>query len=230
MDDKYGILTPRDQETLAAAKMGTRMGFGKRAAVIVIDAQVYMIGDKCEPMSESNKRYPSSCGDIGWNACKNIRRILEAARNKNIPIFYSQMTMAADGWDAGVYTRKRNLLQSPNWMLEGTPGWEIAPLLAPQPGDHVFIKKKPSAFFGTPLVSYLNDRNIDTLVITGGSTSNCVRATVFDASSYNYHTIVAEDGVFDRIEISHKVSLFDMDRQWADVMPTEEILAKLAQL
>ena len=102
-------------------------------------------------------------------------------------------------------------------------------MLAPCSGDHVFMKKKPSAFFGTPLISYLNDRGIDTLIITGGSTSNCVRATVFDSSSYNYHTIVAEDGVFDRIEISHKVSLFDMDRQWADVMPTEDILAELAR-
>lgn len=229
MVDKYHILTPRDQETLSTARMGTRMGFGKRIAVIVIDAQVYMIGDRCEPMSESNKRYPSSCGDIGWKACENIKRILDAARKKDIPIFYSQMTMAADGWDAGVYTLKRNLLQSTNWMLEGTPGWEIAPMLAPCSGDHVFMKKKPSAFFGTHLISYLNDRGIDTLIITGGSTSNCVRATVFDSSSYNYHTIVAEDGVFDRIEISHKVSLFDMDRQWADVMPTEDILAELAR-
>ena len=71
MVDKYHILTPRDQETLSTARMGTRMGFGKRIAVIVIDAQVYMIGDRCEPMSESNKRYPSSCGDIGWKACEN---------------------------------------------------------------------------------------------------------------------------------------------------------------
>lgn len=227
MVDKYGILTERDQETLATARMGTRMGLGSNVAVIVIDAQVYMIGDKCEPMHESNKRFPSSCGETGWHACEKIKMILEKAREKNMPIFYSQMTMAADGWDAGVYTLKRSLLQNPNWMLDGTPGWEIAPMLAPGPKDHVFIKKKPSAFFGTPLLSYLNDRHIDTLIITGGSTSNCVRATVFDASSYNYRAIVVEDGVFDRIEISHKVSLFDMDRQWADVMPTSEILEEM---
>lgn len=230
MVDKYGILTERDQETLATARMGMHMGFGSSIAVIVIDAQVYMVGDKCEPMNESNKRFPSSCGEIGWHACENIKRILEKAREKGIPIFYSQMTMAADGWDAGVYTLKRNLLQSPNWMLEGTPGWKIAPMLAPGPNDHVFMKKKPSAFFGTPLLSYLNDRHIDTLIITGGSTSNCVRATVFDASSYNYRAIVAEDGVFDRIEISHKVSLFDMERQWADVIPTNEILEEMEKL
>lgn len=227
MVDKYGILTERDQETLSTARMGTRMGFGNKVAVLVIDAQVYMVGDKCEPMHESNKRFPSSCGETGWHACENIKKILDKAREKDMPIFYSQMTMAADGWDAGVYTLKRNLLQNPNWMLEGTPGWEIAPMLAPGPKDHVFMKKKPSAFFGTPLFSYLNDRHIDTLIITGGSTSNCVRATVFDSSSYNYRAIVAEDGVFDRIEISHKVSLFDMDRQWADVMPTTEILEQM---
>ena len=91
------------------------------------------------------------------------------------------------------------------------------PEVGPEPGDVVFVKKKPSAFLGTPLLPYLVDRKIDTLVIVGGATSNCVRATVFDSASYNFRTIVPADAVFDRLAISHAISLFDMDRQFADV-------------
>jgi maleamate amidohydrolase len=90
----------------------------------------------------------------------------------------------------------------------------------------VIIKKKPSAFFGTPLLSYLVERQIDTVVIVGGATSNCVRATVFDASSFNLRTIVPHDAVFDRLPVSHAISLFDMDRQFADVVSTQEVIER----
>ena len=88
----------------------------------------------------------------------------------------------------------------------------------------VFVKKKPSGFFGTPLLAYLVDRQIDTVIIVGGATSNCIRATVFDASSYNFRTIVPADAVFDRIPVSHAISLFDMDRQFADVLDAAAVL------
>jgi maleamate amidohydrolase len=99
--------------------------------------------------------------------------------------------------------------------------------VAPQPGDVVLVKRKPSAFFGTELTGLLVDRGIDTVVVTGGSTANCVRATAVDSASYNFRTIVAEDCVFDRFEISHVVALFDLERQYADVLPSAEIRAHL---
>ena len=104
--------------------------------------------------------------------------------------------------------------------------------VAPEPGDLVFTKKKPSSFHGTPLLPYLIDRAIDTLIVTGGATCNCVRATVFDAFSYNYRTIVPADAVFDRLPISHEINLFDppMNRCSADVTDTEAVLAYLADL
>ena len=86
--------------------------------------------------------------------------------------------------------RKRDFLHRDDWCLEGTTGAELLPEVGPEPGDVVFVKKKPSAFHGTPLLAYLIDRNIDTLVVVGGATSNCVRATVFDSASYNFRTIV----------------------------------------
>src|SRR5690606_8558530 len=95
---------------------------------------------------------------------------------------------------------------------------------------HVFLPllrltpvERTWGYNGTPLLGYLIEREVDTVIIMGGSTSNCVRATVFDASSYNFRTIVVQEGVFDRIPISHAISLFDMDRQFADVVPSAEV-------
>lgn len=81
-----------------------------------------------------------------------------------------------------------------------------------------------AALQGAEELAYLVDRGIDTVIIVGGATSNCIRATVFDSSSYNFRTIVPQEAVFDRIPISHAISLFDMNRQFADVVPIEEVL------
>jgi nicotinamidase-related amidase len=91
----------------------------------------------------------------------------------------------------------------------------------------VLVKKKPSAFFGTPLLGLLVDRGVDTVIVTGGSTSNCVRATAVDAVSYNFRTIVPEDCVFDRIDVSHRTALFDLDRQYADVVVSASLIERL---
>ena len=221
------LLSPAERNLLERGRFGRRMGFGRRPAVVCIDCQVYMVGDRDEPQELSTRRFPSSCGPVGWRALQHTARLLQAARARSVPVFYTAFTLAADGRDAGVYALKRDLLQSPGWALEGSPGAQISPLVAPAPGDVVLVKHKPSAFFATPLLSHLVQRGVDTLLITGGSTSNCVRATVFDAASYNLRGMVIEECVFDRIELSHRVSLMDMDRQFADVIALEEALAYL---
>ena len=113
--------------------------------------------------------------------------------------------------------------------VAGSVGAELIPSLRPGPNDVVFVKKKPSGFHGTPLLGYLVERGIDTVVIVGGATSNCIRATVFDAASFNLRAIVPAEAVFDRIPVSHAISLFDMDRQFADVVPVEAVLQHLRQ-
>ena len=122
----------------------------------------------------------------------------------------------------GVYARKRDLLNSPRWCLAGQIGSELVDELIPTGNDIEFVKKKPSCFHGTPLLGYLVERQIDTVIVVGGSTSNCVRATVFDAASYNYRVIIPQEAVFDRFPISNAISLFDMDRQFADVVNIQE--------
>ena len=171
-------------------------------------------------------RYPSRCGPAGWAALDNIKILLDAARAAAAPVFYTRFVLKPDGSDIGVYGLKRDLLHSDYWCLEGTMGSEIVAEITPEPGDHVYVKKKPSAFHGTPLLGMLIHHAIDTLVIVGGATSNCVRATVFDAAAHNYRAIVPGDCVFDRIAISHDISLFDMDRQFADVVGVEDVLGK----
>ena len=217
---------PEDRAVIARAQFGRRMGFGSRPALLAIDCQRYMVGLR----GVEDPLYPSSCGAVGWAALDQAARLARAARALGAPVFFSRFTLDPSGADIGVYGRKRTLLQSPNWCLVGTPGALLVPELGVTPEDIVFVKKKPSAFFGTPLLAYLVDRQIDTLIICGGATSNCVRATVFDASSYNFRTIVAREAVFDRIPVSHAISLFDMDRQFADVVDCDDIVHYLASL
>ena len=108
-------------------------------------------------------------------------------------------------------------------------GYEFVAEIAPIDGDVVLPKRHASAFFGTALASYLIDFEIDTLIVTGATTSGCVRATVADAFSYNFRTIVVADGVYDRLQVSHDVSLFDMDAKYADVLMADEVVAHLSR-
>jgi nicotinamidase-related amidase len=215
--DRY--VGAEDRAVIARAQLGQRMGFGVRPALLAIDCQRYMVGER----GVDNARYPSSCGAKGWAAIDQTARLARAARAAGAPVFFTRFTLDPAGADIGVYGRKRKLLHSPYWCLEGSPGAELVPELGTEPADIVFVKKKPSGFFGTPLLPYLVDRQIDTLIVCGGATSNCIRATVFDASSYNFRTIVAREAVFDRIPVSHAISLFDMDRQFADVVDCDDI-------
>ena len=102
--------------------------------------------------------------------------------------------------------------------------------LAPQPGDVLLPKKHPSAFFGTPLASYLINLGVDTLVVTGCTTSGCVRGSVVDAFAYNFRALVPWDAVYDRSKVSHAVNLFDMSEKYTDVMSTADALGRLERL
>lgn len=215
-----------DRAVLARGRFALRMGFGRRPAIVAIDCQRYMVGER----GVQDERYPSSCGAVGWAAVDRSAAILDAARAAGVPVFLTRFALEPGGDDIGVYGRKRAFLERPDWCLEGTPGAELLPEVGPRPGDIVIVKKKPSAFFGTPLLAYLIDRQVDTVVVLGGATSNCVRATVFDASSYNYRTIVPADAVFDRLPVSHAISLFDMDRQFADVVAAVDVVQHLDRL
>jgi maleamate amidohydrolase len=109
-------------------------------------------------------------------------------------------------------------------------GYEFPPEIAPREGDVLIPKKHPSAFFATPLASHLIDLQADTLVVTGCTTSGCVRGSVVDGFAYNFRVLVPHDAVYDRSATSHAVNLFDMASKYADVGSTAEILDKLRPL
>jgi len=216
------FLSDTDRAVLARGRFQSRMGFGRQTAVVVIDAQKYMVGEE-----GADEAWPSSCGAVGRRAAGEIARVVQAAQAAGVPCFFTRFELDPGGADIGVYRRKRALLDSPHWCLAGSVGAELIPSLRPGPNDVVFVKKKPSGFHGTPLLGYLVERGIDTVVIVGGATSNCIRATVFDAASFNLRAIVPAEAVFDRIPVSHAISLFDMDRQFADVVPVAAVLQHL---
>ena len=109
-------------------------------------------------------------------------------------------------------------------------GYEFVAEVAPRPSDVLLPKKHPSAFFGTPLASYLINLRADTVIVTGCTTSGCVRGSVVDAFAYNFRVAVPSDAVYDRSAASHAVNLFDMSEKYADVMTTQECVQKLRAL
>jgi maleamate amidohydrolase len=208
---------------------GKRMGFGQKPAVLVIDVNYDFVGDKPEPILESIKRWRYSCGDVGWRGIDAIRQLLLAARQKEVPIIYTTAEHRADGLDYG-RDRDKNFRTGEATSIVGAQGPEIPREIAPTSADIVIKKNKASAFFGTPLTSYLIDLGVDTLLVTGVSTSGCVRATVVDGHGYNFRVCVVEEGTFDRSRVAHKVNLFDMHMKYADVVSLEEAKRYLTQL
>jgi nicotinamidase-related amidase len=115
-------------------------------------------------------------------------------------------------------------------MGQAERGHCIVKEIAPEPDDIIIFKEGASAFFGTQLIGLLISHQIDTLLVCGTTTSGCVRASVIDAAQYGLKVSVIQEGVFDRIELSHKVNLFDMNAKYADVISTDEAKGFLTQL
>lgn len=223
------VLTERDKQVFAAAGYGKRQGFGSRPAVIVVDVNYNFVGDVPEPILESIKKYRNSCGEEGWQGVYQIRRLLDVSRAKGVPIFYSTAPSQRTALTAGRWHGK-NSRGDEDFQHRTQEGNEIVREIAPHGGDIVILKDKPSVFFGTPLMSYLNELQVDTLLVTGTTTSGCVRATVVDAFSYNFKVVIVEECVFDRGQTSHKVNLFDMQAKYADVVPLAAALSYLDEL
>ena len=132
----------------------------------------------------------------------------------------------ADGWDGGSWLWKSTRGgEQPEVPVTNVDGNEIMAEIAPGPQDIVVLKQKPSGFFGTNLASYLQLLGADSVVVTGTTTSGCVRATVIDAFSLNFRVAVAEEGCFDRSQASHAINLCDMNAKYADVVKTAEVLS-----
>ena len=191
-----------------------RTGFGSRPAILVIDM--------CRGITEPGKMYIDMDTHI---PC--ISAILDAARRVGAPVIFTTVAYHADLSDAGMFGKKARLVQD---FLYGSPLVDIDPRLPVLESDHLMVKKFPSAFYGTNLQSMLTGVGVDTTVVVGNSTSGCIRATVCDSVSGGFRTIVPEDCVADRAQLSHTVNLFDMDAKYADVVSSAAVVSYLDSL
>jgi maleamate amidohydrolase len=224
------ILTVRDKEVFSLSGYGKRAGFGQRPAVLVIDVNYNFVGDRPEPILDSVKRFRNSCGAEGWKGVVHIGELLAECRKKHLPIFYT--TGHDDRSNAVAFGRwqAKNRRSAEDMTDIWDKGNNIVDKIAPRTGDIVVRKQKPSAFFGTPLMSMLNEVHADSVLIAGTTTSGCVRASVIDAFSYNLKVSVIEECVFDRGQASHKINLFDMAMKYADVVSLNETIEYVSGL
>jgi|SRR5690348_12175332 len=225
--DKF--LTERDRAIFDAAGYGVRAGFAKRPALVVVDVNYGFCGDKREPVLESIKRWRQSAGEAAWDALPILQRLIAAARGREIPVIYTTGVKRSDNWDRGSWSWKNRRSAERPAATNHDPN-EIMPQIAPGPRDIVVYKQKPSGFHGTNLLAYLVHLGCDGILLTGTTTSGCVRATAIDAFSYNFRVALIEDGCFDRGEASHAITLFDLNAKYADLVTSDEAVTYLEAL
>lgn len=192
-----------------------RVGFGKAPAVIVVD----LICAFTTPQT-----------DIGADLTPVVTataELLKVARRERLPIIFTTMGYSPDLKEAGVWPEKFPSLRD---LRSDLGQCEVDPRLQPGPTEFVVHKDYPSAFFGTSLVSILAACRVDTVVITGTTTSGCVRATAVDGLSHGYRVIVPRECVGDRAELPHVANLFDIDAKYGDVVSLQEAVAAIEGL
>ena len=219
-----GIISAAEQNAYRAAGFGRPTGLGRKPALLIIDVQYRTVGTKPMPFADAIKEFPTSCGEVAWQAVANIAVLLGLFREKGWPVLYPHVS-PKEAFDKGRLADK-----VPALMTVARHGYDFVAEIAPRDSDILLPKKHPSAFFGTPLASYLIDAGADTLVVTGCTTSGCVRGSVVDGFAYNFRVAVPHDAVYDRSATSHAVNLFDMSEKYADVSTTKELTGKLAEI
>lgn len=196
--------------------LGNRVGFGHNPAVIVID----MTRAFCDPSHTVGANQDS--------ALEAIAELLRVARERDVTIHYFNIAFQPDGRDAGMFGKKVSALLT--LQLDDPVATEIHPRIAPREGEMVITKKYGSCFFETNLPSLLVTEGIDTVILTGCSTSGCVRATAIDGVSHGYRVIVPEECVADRAQGPHYANLFDINAKYGDVVPLGEVIEYLERL
>lgn len=183
-----------------------RVGFGRRPAIVVIDF-VKAYTEQGSPLFAP--------GVIA--AAVNTASLLTIARRRSVPIVFTRVQYHPNGIDGGFFVRKVPCLSG---FTAGQRIGEFADEITVQESDLVITKNYPSAFFGTTLASTLHAAEIDTLIVTGCTTSGCVRATAIDGLQHGYRVIVPDGCVGDRHPAPHEANLFDIDAKYGDVVTT----------
>ncbi len=194
---------------------GNRLGFGSRPALLLID----FVNGFVDPAVFGG-------GNIA-DAVAATRPVLAAARSAGLPVAHTRIVYADDGSDASVFTDKVPGLLA---LTESAPNGQIVDDLAPEPGELIVRKRNASAFSGTGFETWLARHGIDTLLVTGCTTSGSVRASVVDTCSANVRPLVLTDCVGDRAIGPHDANLFDMGQKYADLVSSQDVLGHLQRL
>jgi maleamate amidohydrolase len=203
-------------ESMHIEGFGGRGGFGQHPALIVVDMTLGFT-DPESPLGSDLDR-----------PVEAIQKLLEAARRTEIPVVFTTVAYReSDKLTAAAFIDKVPALLT----LEAGSRWaEIDPRIAPRTEEPVLNKLFASGFYGTGLPSLLAAAGVDTLIVTGTSTSGCVRATVVDALQYGYRPVVPREAVGDRNPDAHEANLYDMDAKYGDVVSLEETLEYLEEV
>jgi maleamate amidohydrolase len=198
-----------------ARAFGGKLGFGKKPALILIDLVLAYFHKDCDLWADCDAALHSAI------------RLRDAARKAGIPIIYTNVVYHPKAIDGGRFFQKALPLRH---FLRGSRWGEWAPGLEPNEDELVISKQYASAFFGTSLSSTLTSLGVDTVILTGVSTSGCVRATCVDANSNGFIPIIPREAVGDRHPAPHEANLFDMNAKYGDVVSETETLEHLAGL
>lgn len=196
-----------------------KFGFGDKLAIVNVDLQqAYTRIDAFKTAYETDPRQ-----------LEYINQISRLARSRRMPVIWTHVAYKGDAGDAGVWGTRTNTEDSLQNIKYGSERHKFDPRCEIESDDLQYTKRMPSAFFETPLNSYLRWHKVDTVVVTGGSTSGCVRATAVDSLAYGFRTIVPVETCADKHESYHFASLTDLQLKYADVEPVQLVIDWLEQ-
>ncbi|MES2056529.1 MAG: isochorismatase family protein [Pseudomonadota bacterium] len=191
-----------------------KFGFGQKLAIVNVDFQLaYTAIDRFATAYETDPRQ-----------IEYVNRLSALARARNMPVIWSHVAYKADAGDAGIWGTRTDTPDSLQNIKYDSERHHFDPRCEIDPGDLQFTKRMPSAFFETSLASYLVWHKVDTVVVTGGSTSGCVRATAVDSLSHGYRTIVPIETCADKHASYHFANLTDLQLKYADVEPVQAVI------
>ncbi len=199
----------------AGAGFGNALGYGEKPALVIVDFVMAYL-EKSSPLYAGVE-----------NAYAVNRAVLAAARAAPIPIIFTGVRYAPGGKDGGLFYRKIKALSC---FDAGNPLADFPPDLSPRDDELVVIKQYASAFFGTSLASSLRALGVDSCLITGLSTSGCVRATALDALQNGFIPLVIEDACGDRDARVHDSNIFDLRAKYADIVTSQSAITYLNSL
>ena len=221
MKEWLKVIPAHERSIYESAGFVSNTDFGKRPCLIVVDVTYGFTGSEGLTLEEAVAEFHTACGPAGWEAMPRIARLIELFRRAALPIVFTRSDLDGTAF-AGKATNSRRKGKLPAKFNE------FPPAIAPRQGEWVLEKAKASAFFQTPLSTYLIKQGVDTAVVCGVSTSGCVRASAVDAFSHGFKTIVVDDCCFDRSHFAHCANLFDLQAKYAAVLSLEELQDILA--